>query len=117
MKRGDFFVAAAVLLAAAAVFLLTKGQAGVWAVVTANGQEVAKLSLEKEQTFVYEDQYKNRICTGDGAVWIEETNCPDGTCQKSGAIHFTGESIVCLPNGLVITIEGAAKTEIDGVAR
>ena len=117
MKRGDFFVAAAVLLVAAMVFLFTKGEAGAWAVVTANGREVARLSLEKEQTFVYEDRYENRIRTGDGAVWIEETNCPDGTCQKSGAIHLTGESIVCLPNELVITIEGAAKTEIDGVAR
>ncbi|HBE87040.1 MAG TPA: hypothetical protein DDW53_19330, partial [Lachnoclostridium sp.] len=37
---------------------------------------------------------------------ITEASCPDKVCVRTGKIHRSGELIVCLPNRVVITIEG-----------
>ncbi len=41
-----------------------------------------------------------------GSVWVTGADCPDKTCENTGRIGRAGESIVCLPNGIVITIGG-----------
>lgn len=43
--------------------------------------------------------YKNK-------VYIEHTKCPLKICKEIGAIHFVGDSIICVPNRLIIKIEG-----------
>jgi len=39
--------------------------------------------------------------------------CPNGICSDTGWIDKTYQSIVCLPNKIIITIEGGMKSEID----
>jgi len=52
-----------------------------------------------------------RITISEGKVWVAEASCPKKLCQKQGAISRPGETIVCLPNRIVITLEG--KTPLD----
>lgn len=42
----------------------------------------------------------------DGYVWVTDSDCRDGTCEHTGKISRAGQSIVCLPNNVVITING-----------
>lgn len=42
----------------------------------------------------------------DGEVWVTDSDCRDGTCERTGKISRAGQSIVCLPNNVVITING-----------
>ena len=42
----------------------------------------------------------------DGCVWVTDANCPDKTCEHSGKISRAGQSIVCLPNGVTVTVNG-----------
>lgn len=42
----------------------------------------------------------------DGYVWVEDADCADKTCERTGKISRAGQSIVCLPNGIVVTISG-----------
>jgi hypothetical protein len=42
----------------------------------------------------------------DGAVWVEHADCADRTCERTGKITRAGQSIVCLPNGIVVKIVG-----------
>lgn len=42
----------------------------------------------------------------DGKVWVTEANCDDKTCEHTGKISRAGQSIVCLPNGIVVSIIG-----------
>lgn len=46
------------------------------------------------------------VCISDGEVWVANANCPDKTCEHTGKISRSGQSIVCLPNGVTVTISG-----------
>lgn len=40
----------------------------------------------------------------DGKVWVENADCPDKVCEHTGRIGYGGQTIVCLPNEIVIRI-------------
>ena len=44
--------------------------------------------------------------TVDGQVWCSEASCPDKLCVKQGKKHLNTDTIVCLPNKMVVTITG-----------
>ena len=46
----------------------------------------------------------NRLVIQDGQAHMESASCPDGICVAHHPIHRDGESIVCLPNRVVITV-------------
>jgi hypothetical protein len=50
-----------------------------------------------------------------GKVWIESAPCPLQLCKKMGKISKSGDIIVCIPNKLLIRIEGSRGNTIDGM--
>lgn len=46
----------------------------------------------------------NRLVIHDGEAWIESASCPDGICVRTGRISKNGQSIICLPNKVVVEI-------------
>jgi len=50
----------------------------------------------------------NRLVIQDGAAYMEAANCPDGICAAHRPISRNGESIVCLPHRVVVTVITAA---------
>ena len=44
----------------------------------------------------------------DGKAYVETATCPDGICAGHSPIHREGESIVCLPHRVVITVISAS---------
>jgi hypothetical protein len=50
-----------------------------------------------------------------GKVWIESAPCPLQLCKNMGKISRPGEIIVCIPNKLLIRIEGSRGNTIDGM--
>lgn len=48
----------------------------------------------------------NRLVIQDGTAYMESATCPDGICVAHHPIHREGESIVCLPNRVVVTVSG-----------
>lgn len=48
----------------------------------------------------------------NGEVWATDADCPDKTCERTGKISRPGQSIVCLPNGVVVSIVG--KSDLQG---
>ena len=53
-------------------------------------------------------QYSNYniVEISGGSVSVTKASCKNQVCVRHGKISHTGESIVCLPNRLVVTIEG-----------
>ncbi len=47
-----------------------------------------------------------------GKVRVSESDCPSHTCVARGYVSNAGETIVCLPNDLVVRVSGE---EIDAV--
>ena len=111
MKKGDkiLIICIIVMLIIAITIiisgiLLGRGEKKI-AVVTQDGNEILELPLEtdtKESIIV--GDYKNEIVVSDGYVYMKEANCPDLICVNKGKIRNVGDSIVCLPHKLVISI-------------
>lgn len=95
---------------------------GVYALVELDGAEYATLELATDTTLtVATDHGTNTIVVHDGSVSVESADCPDKICVNHASISLTGETIVCLPHKLVITIKSdnsALESEgsIDAVA-
>lgn len=47
----------------------------------------------------------NRLVIKDGKASVIEASCPDGICAAHKPISRQGESIVCLPNKVTITVQ------------
>ncbi len=62
---------------------------------------------------------KNLCVIKDGEAYMKEADCPDGLCVMEKPISKKGETIVCLPNRVILKVtEGPAgsKSEPDAVA-
>jgi hypothetical protein len=47
----------------------------------------------------------NTVVVKDQSVRVEEADCKNQICVKTGAIHFPGEVIACMPHRMMIYIE------------
>jgi len=56
----------------------------------------------------------NTVVVDGGRVHIEEADCPGQDCVEHDSISNAGETIICLPNQLVVTIS-AGEGSMDGV--
>ena len=117
--KNDIILVAAVLFVAAAVFLYSifMRSAGAEAVVTIGGGEAMRFSLLEDcEISLGEDGRNNTLVISGGTACITQASCPDHVCVNQGAIKYEGEIIVCLPNELIITIEGGEVSEFDGIS-
>lgn len=49
---------------------------------------------------------ENRVYVQENLVYMDSANCPDQLCVKQGVIRDGSVPIVCLPNKVVVRIEG-----------
>ena len=49
---------------------------------------------------------ENRLYVQEDLVFMDSANCPDKLCVKQGVIRDSTVPIVCLPNKVVVRIEG-----------
>lgn len=94
------------------IFLLT-GKKAQEAVVTVDGEVYGTYSLAKDQTIEIQDG--NRLRIQNGQAKMEWADCPDQLCVHQKAIFRTGESIICLPNQVVVSVQGSKESELDGI--
>ena len=48
---------------------------------------------------------------------MKEASCPDQLCVDQNEIYFDKESIICLPNKVVITVVSDVESDVDGIVR
>ena len=99
----------AVLLALGIALLLiqnNRGKEGSFVVVMVQGKEEARYSLSIDGEYAINGG-TNIIEVKDGKVRMTEALCPNHLCVKQGWIRYGAQSIVCLPNKVVVRIEGA----------
>ena len=117
----DLMIAAVLLLAALALFFLMRSRQerdtgiGAQAVVTVDGREIGRYPLRKSGTFSLNGG-TNILVVENGEAWVSEAACPDKVCMGMGKISRNGEFIACLPNRLLVVVEGAAEqSPVDGM--
>ena len=117
--RNDILLAAVLLLlgGALALFLRLTRHAGGTVSVQMEGEVLFELPLGEDVRLVLgEGEHTNTLVIQDGKARVVEASCPDRICVGQGAIQYAGESIVCLPHKLVITVEGGPPPGIDAEA-
>ncbi|MDD3718882.1 MAG: NusG domain II-containing protein [Actinomycetota bacterium] len=107
---GDVVLVLAVV--ALSVFLISRGVAGAGAGphlevrVTAGGEEVLTRPLHEDSGELKVTGFAGTsyLEISGGRVRMVDSACPDKLCVKSGWVSSPGESIVCLPNRVVIEV-------------
>ena len=114
-RNDAILIAVLVILGGAlALFLFATRQSGGTVRVQINGGTVMELPLNEDtRVTLGEGEHTNILVIRDGTVQVVEASCPDQICVRHGAIRYEGESIVCLPHRLVVTVEGGQGNDID----
>ena len=101
MKKGDFIAIGIVLIAAALIFLSIHlfSSPSVTVKITEDNEVVyeGKLSTDKKITLK-----NNTVVIENGEVFMEKSNCKNQICVKHKKIKRSGESIICLPNKVIV---------------
>lgn len=122
-KQGRFFLKNDVLFIAALLIVCAVGM--FYLFVLRDSGDTVKVTVDGELYGIYSlsDNIQEDIVTGkdvsnlnrfvilDGKVYMEDASCPDGICVAHRPIFREGESIVCLPNKVVITVFTENETE------
>ncbi len=86
--------------------------------ITVDGAEYGTYSLLEEQTITIENEGAlNIIEIKDGEAYMKEASCPDQLCVDQNEISYDKESIICLPNKVVITVNSDMESDLDGIIR
>ncbi len=79
--------------------------AGNFAVVEVDGRKVARYSLSEDGVFEINGG-RNTIEVKGGKVRMLESDCPNQLCVHQMWIDRVNQSIICLPNRVIVTIAG-----------
>lgn len=117
----DLLLLAALLAAGGLLFagFLLTGDRGTVVRVSVDGELFQTYPLERDGTYEIRgasDAY-NLLVIESGTARIKEASCPDRLCIRMGRISRSGQSVVCLPNRVVITIESERKDGVDAAVQ
>lgn len=102
-RIADFFLIGVIITVACTIWVYPAiSQNGQFATVSQNGI-VKTLDLSKSQTITLNHA---NIEIRNHQIRIKHADCPDQVCVKTGWIKKSGQSIVCIPNHIVITVKG-----------
>lgn len=120
-KKADALLLLALFLAGLLVagILVLTGRNGATVQVRVSGEVTASYPLDTDRTVVIEgaDGGTNTLVIRDGEAFVESASCPDGLCVGMGHIKRSGQSVVCLPNEVVVEITEGETGEADAVAK
>lgn len=108
--KNDLILIGVILILAAVGFIILK--------LTAENGNTVKVSIDGEVKYTYNlnDSVKeiiytqqngnyNTLVIQNGKAYIESADCPDKICVSHNKISNKGETIVCLPHRLVVSVE------------
>lgn len=119
-RKSDFVLIIAIVLVAALLWVVLRftSREGSYVKVTIDGQIYGEYPLNDElEIRIGDDGSYNLLIIQNGEAYVSEASCPDKLCVHQGRIHYNGQSIVCLPNKVVVEVIGGEQSEYDAVAR
>ena len=119
-RKNDLILLAILVVFAVLIWLfvsITRTE-GAYARVTVDGEAYGEYPLDTDAEIrIGDDEHYNILVIKDGTAAITEASCPDKLCVHQGSISFDGQSIICLPNKVVVEIVGAEQSAFDAVAK
>lgn len=118
MKKNDWFLLMIIVAVAGMIFgmrFLLKDQEKAYVTIRIGGEIAETYELSQERV-IEVNHGSNVIQIKNGEVDMTEADCPDQLCVHQKAISGNNESIICLPNRVVVQITGYDEAEYDAVA-
>ena len=115
-RRGDSWLVAAVLAVSLllAVYLWLSPRRGAAVEISVAGQVTERLPLNVDaQRLIAGEGGTNRLVIENGTARVVEADCPDILCVRHVPISRPGQSILCLPHRVAVTVVGDGAA-IDG---
>lgn len=109
-----FIVALLLLIAVVALALFLSRTTGDTVIVTVDGRSFGEYSLnEDREVEIRNGDGYNLLIIQDGKAYVKHASCPDGICSSHRPIEHDGESIICLPNKVVIEVRTRSQKQPD----
>lgn len=120
IQKKDIIIIVTILIIAGVIFIfnIIKSNSGETVKVTVDGSLYKKYPLNKDG--LYEIKTKNGTNTikiKNGMVSMEDATCKNQVCVNHKSISKDNESIICLPNKVVVTIVSDKENNIDDIAK
>ena len=118
MRKNDWILAGGVLVIALAFYLINRfviQSSGASVTVTVDGDVYGTYSLAEAQEI--DINGTNHLSIHDGEADMTDADCPDKLCVHQRAISRDRETIVCLPNRVVVEVTGAEEPAFDSIAK
>lgn len=109
-KRNEILLVAGLLIIILLLFLgnrMKYRDNAKWAEIKVDGQLLGTYPLNQKLDMVI-DGVKggtNHLIIKDGGASITEASCPDKVCVHQGIVKEAGQSLVCLPNKVIVTLK------------
>lgn len=103
LKKGDFVIiacVAAAILLSCGVFFIPRGT-GDTVVIKKDNEVLYRLPISEDATLRLDG---NTVEIKDGKVRMKWADCDNQLCVSQGEISSAGETIICLPHKVSVTI-------------
>lgn len=120
MSRADrmLIIALAVVLVVAWPLGIALAGHGTGRVTITGPSGVSVIGLDQDGTYRIDGTAGGlTVKVRAGAVSITEASCPDRVCVHTGEVRTPGSLIACVPNGVVVRVEGRDDGSFDAVVR
>ena len=105
LTKADILIVVIVLLLAGILYFAIFKTPGQKAVVKYQGKTVEEINLADDS--YYETKVNDvLIVRENNEIYVKESNCPDKLCVRAGHLTHSGQTAVCVPNRVSVTIEG-----------
>lgn len=117
MRKNDFILIGIVLFCAILFYIGYNLYVddGNEVVVTVDGIQYGTYSLSENQ--IVNIGETNVLEIKDGEAYMIEADCPDELCLHQSAISQNHESIICLPNRVVVEVDSEEEADYDVIAQ
>lgn len=105
----ELIIIAVILLLGVTAFILlfSLKNDGTTAIISVDGKSVAEIELTVSQnkTFSVSEAENITFEVNNGRIRVVDSDCPDKICCNTGFISKSGESIICMPNKMIVEIK------------
>jgi hypothetical protein len=112
VSKLDWILAVLILAASVVLFLSLSGkgsQAGASALVYSDGDLAGSYDLSHDRVVTQEaGGHTIRLEISAGRIRIVDSDCPRQICAHAGWISRPNQTIVCVPNKILVEIKGVA---------
>lgn len=122
IRRNDIILIAVIVALAALFFFLINSFSSIGnkVIIEHDAKQIATLDINKNQEYNIYDMdgnICNTVIISGNQVSMKYANCRDKICVNHSKISKNNESIICLPNKVIVTVVSNKSRDVDEVAK